>query len=425
MVYLLPIPGRIRVPKERHTMSYKPYNNTVPFLARHTRSVEGQRTLLETRPEFAAALAQNPHLDREIWFRLARRPKADVAYGLVDRQLDLEQLRALVGDKRVTVRRNILSSGLKSCTEEMGRLIISLPWFDSESATLWCASQSVPDRLLKEVALVAGRNELIKLMADPDRFTIEEIIALLPQVDLSRTRQSLYRLVDVRPELVPYAVSVGVENPRLVEAAAGSRHLFGAENFSSVLQTIELLGGQNTQGCEILLSAASNPNIPLEHLEQLVAKFPRRLIGYGNRFRPANNATILEHATRRLSASVAQPDRPWDDYAAGEDEVLRRAVHLLGSFRFPTLSHRLSPAVPQQPATGANRHVGNEELASLLFLPNGNGSSPVRLVPATVTQVSIMLDEHGSRAWETFWSLIDSWQGDLASLVDSSIALAA
>jgi hypothetical protein len=52
------------------------------------------------------------------------------------------------------------------------------------------------------------------------------------------------------------------------------------------------------------------------------------------------------------------------------------------------------------------------------------GQSPIRLTTATVDRVTDLLDPFGNRAWFTFWSLIDTWQDNLASLVDTSITLA-
>lgn len=404
-------------------MSYDKYNYTVPTLARFTRSVTAQHTLLDAHAEAASNLAGNQNLHRDVWFRLARKPKADVAYELVNRPLDLEQLQLFAQDKRVTVRRTLVTTGLKSCTDEMGEYLLGLPWFDADFATLWSASRTVPESLRKQVALRADRNELVVLMADRTRFDDEEIKALLPKVNLTNVRQSLYQLMDRRPEIVAFAAAAGVSHPRLVEAAAGSRHLFGHEAFAAVLDTIEHLGGQNHNGLEILTTALSNPNMPLDLLERMLDRFPKRLLTVGSRFRPAMNSTIVEDARQRLASGLPELDRPWDQLPVGEFERVRQAVAMLGSFRYPTLRAMLHPAVcpPSSTTTGATTPKPAEE-PDLGYMPNGK--SPVRLTAVTVTRVDELLDAHGPKAWETFWSLIDNWQDDLASLVDSSISLA-
>jgi hypothetical protein len=402
-------------------MSYDKYNYTVPTLARFTRSVIAQHSLLEVHPDAAEHLAGNANLHRDVWFRLARKPKAAVAYELVKRPLDLEQLMLFTKDTRVTVRRNLVTSGLKSCTEEMGEYLLAQPWFDRELATLWSATRTVPDSLRKRVALLADGNELVRHLADRELFSDDEVKALLVTVKLTSVRQSLYNLMDLRPELVDFAAHAGVSHPRLVEAAAGSRHLFGDEAFAAVMHTVDHLGRQNHQSLEIYVTALSNPNTPLELLEQMVSRFPSSLLSVGSRFRPATNSTILEEARRRLERGQAALDRPWDSYPVDEQEPMRRGVALLGASRYPSLRGSLFERVT--PVVRSGTPAANDvETPAMNYLPAGN--SPVRLTAVTVAAVTDLLDPHGAKAWEAFWSLIDTWQGDLASLVNASIAFA-
>jgi hypothetical protein len=405
-------------------MSYEKYNHTVPTLARFTQSLIAQLSLLEVHPEAAASLAANRNLHREVWFRLARKPKADVAYELVNRPLDLEQLMVVAKDKRVTVRRTLVSNGLKGCTDEMGEYLISQPWFDSELATLWSCSKSVPAGLVKKVALIAGGNELVRHLADRTLFTDDEVKELLPTVNTVNVRLTLYQLMDLRPEIVAFAANAGASHPRLVEAAAGSRHLFEPELFATVLQTVERLGGQNHHSGEILISAMSNPNTPLDILDAMVERFPTRLVCLGSRYRPTTNATILHEARLRLAESRVALDRPWDSYPENEQAGMLKGVSLLGNLRYPSLRQLLYPDTKRQnvAVVPSNRSTESPDLNYVPSTPVGQ--SPIRLTTATVDRVTDLLDPFGNRAWFTFWSLIDTWQDNLASLVDTSITLA-
>jgi hypothetical protein len=101
-----------------------------------------------------------------------------------------------------------------------------------------------------------------------------------------------------------------------------------------------------------------------------------------------------------------------------------KGVSLLGNLRYPSLRQLLSPDTNRQnvPVVPSNRST---ESPDLNYVPSSPvGQSPIRLTTATVDRVTDLLDPFGNRAWFTFWSLIDTWQDNLASLVDTSITLA-
>ncbi len=101
-----------------------------------------------------------------------------------------------------------------------------------------------------------------------------------------------------------------------------------------------------------------------------------------------------------------------------------KGVALFGAPRYPTLRELLFPSTSHQPVT-ATASKRSTEMPDLNYVPSTPaGRSPIRLTTATVHRITELLEPFGSRAWETFWSLIDSWQDDLASLVDTSITLA-
>jgi hypothetical protein len=401
-------------------MSYNMYNRTVPTLARFTHSKIAQQTLLDCHPEAATPLASNAELDRQVWFRLARKPKADVAYMLVSHPLDLEKLNAFLDEKRVTVRRHLVSNGLHGCTDEMGELVFSQSWFDSELATIWLTANTVPSVLRKRVVIMDNANHLVRALSDTEMFTDEEVMALLPKIRFAVVRSSLYQLMDLRPSLVGPCATAGVDNPRLVEAAAGSRHLFNREHFDVICDNIAKLGGQSHHGSEILLTLIGNPNLPLDLLEQLLERFPTRLNGFGSRNRPVNNTVIHAYAASRLASREAAIGQAWQ-LEESHREYITKAIVVLGAGRYPTLKNWLNPTMQSLTPIKSTRGPQPAVKPDLSYLPAQSDRS--LLSPETVHQVDVLLDPYGPAAWQTFWSLIDSWQGDLSSLVESSISL--
>ena len=396
------------------------------LLARTVTSEDAQRSFLTTHPDASETLAGNRRLAADVWRKLLHKAKAPVAAELAARVLDEQQLAELVKDKRVTVRTAIVSKGLTACTDTMVDTLLAQEWFDDGYATIWLTAKTVPAHRHKEVLTISNGPLLIAALADSDMFTDAEAIELLLKARKVYGRTAIWGLLDHRPALIEAIMASGTEQTELLEAVAGSRHVFDTSVFESLYATCERRGMNSSVGSELWLTLVLNPNTPRALFDKMIEAVPHRQSNIWTRFRPHSNAELLSNRRKRARThqGLGSVTFAWETGEGEWRDMLVDAVRDLGINRFPTLREWYGitpPPLAERSVPTPSEPLPADELRAIRFgerLGAGDHREMNRLV-------NDELDAIGIRAWETFWSLTDDWQGTWGELIDSSIELSA
>lgn len=391
----------------------------LPTLAQRIPSYLGQISLLESncfssiseRENTITGLAENKNLDDRVWYKLAKKPKAKVAYGLLSRNLDIDKLIAFSGDKRVTINTCILQNGLKNCSVEVAKYILQQPFLDKNSARIWAKYGQVPNEVRKELGKIENGSFLLTCMQNENDFPLEEILELLPNIFYNRVRFNLYALFDRRPDLVDSYKNNIIPNRRVLDALAGSRHIFDESFFQKIYDQAILDTVESVERDDIFFSLLSNPNTPLEIIDNVLKKINLSRINYLNRHRFADNHTIINHGADKLKRKITSPIYSWDSYLPIPTSPYRVAASLLGFSRYPSMK---SKNLVKESNTESNNtiHIAPEEikLDNTIRTTNFNRE--------TIKYFSDLLDNAGVESWELFWVLLETWEGDFKSLLE-------
>jgi hypothetical protein len=391
----------------------------LPTLAQRIPSYLGQISLLESncfssvaeRENTIIGLAENKNLDDKVWYKLAKKPKAKVAYGLLSRNLDIDKLIAFSGDKRVTINTCILQNGLKNCSVEVAKYILQQPFLDKNSARIWAKYGLVPNEVRKELGMIENGSFLLTCMQNENDFPLEEILELLPNIFYNRVRFNLYALFDRRPDLVDSYKNNIIPNRRVLDALAGSRHIFDESFFQKIYDQATLDTVESVERDDIFFSLLANPNTPLEIIDNVLKKINLSRINYLNRHRFADNHTIINHGADKLKRKITNPIYAWDNYLPIPTSPYRIASSLLGFSRYPSMK---SKNLVKESNTESNitMHIVPEEikLDNTIRTTNFNRE--------TIKYFSDLLDNAGVESWELFWVLLETWEGDFKSLLE-------
>ena len=392
----------------------------LPLLAQRIPSYYGQISLLESncypslyeKENTIIALSENKNLDDKVWFKIAKKPKAKVAYGLLSRNLDIDKIIAFSGDKRVTINNCILQNGLKNCSVEVAKYILQQPFLDKNTARIWAKYGHVPDEVRKELGKIENGSFLLTCMQNQSDFSLSEVLELLPNILYNRVRFNLYALFDKRPDLVDSYKNNLIPNRRILDALAGSRHVFEESFFQKIFDQAIVDTQESVERDDIFFSLLSNPNTPLDIVDSVLRKINLTRINYLNRHRFADNHTIINHGTDKMKRKITPPIYSWDNYLPIPTSPYRVSSSLLGFSRYPSLK---SKSLPNNNIPESNTEIAKSpeevNLESTIRTTNFN--------KATINYLSGILDSAGIESWELFWILIESWEGDLKSLLET------
>lgn len=403
--------------------------NILPHLANTINSKVGQLSLLEsnlnmdnyTKDNIKTSLAQNPNLDRSVWFQLVKKAKASVAYGLINRDLDLEQLSSFKNEKRTTVLKQLFHNGLKKCDENMAEFIINLTFFNKDFARLWIKNGFIPDKYKKTVAKIENGSGLLVLMRDKNLFTADEILEIIPNIDYNRVRYNLYGLFDTREDFTKLFSDNIFYHKRLIEALASSRHLVDNNIFDIIFKFIFEDKLPSYEKDDIYYSLLANPNTPNYILEKVIELIGTLRTDSTSKFRYSSNATILNYAKNKCRNNINYIKYPWEIHVQVNESPYRIASSLLGYNRYPTLwkSNKLNNSLPN------NTHDGdliNKE--EEIYLETSVNEMKINSFnKSTTNYICNQLDLAGKESWELFWTLLCSWEDDLHSLIKLSISI--
>ena len=401
----------------------------VPLLARTITSTVGHDTLLTAHPKVASSLAENKTIDTATWDRLYRGSKVDVAVALARRPLDEHQLNQLLREKRTTVHATVMEKGLTRCTEPMARALLSARWFDPRLAGLWLRHGVVPDSVRTEVLRIENGPYLIQSLAETERFDLDEAIELLGSARQIGARKVLWRLFDRRPELIEPALTLvsadrSVRRQVMIEAIAGSRHLFAPEVFETILAEALRESINHIAGQDIWVTLLVNPNTPKSMVDRMLADAPARFENPGSRHRPYSTAHLAQLVREERSAApyAASIMVDWAQTEGVDRQRVLDAGDRLSALRYPTLASWF----PKPVATVVPNSTPVEPVDDFdqLIATGVNDIDRRRLIGARHTaRIEARLDSSGRAAWETLWSLVDDWHGTLGELLTTCESL--
>jgi len=255
-------------------------------------------------------------------------------------------------------------------------------------------------------------------MKDKNLFSAEEIIEILPNIDFNRVRFNLYALFDYRPDLVTKLSDNIINHKRLLDALSSSRHLFDLEVFKNIIQLVENDSIRNYERDDILYSLLGNPNTPNEVLLKTLELLGPLRMDSTCRYRYASNSLIINHAKVRVKNDNQFSKLPWENYIPINESPYKVATYLLGYNRYPTLR-----VIPKQEKIDSYVHNKNEseEIALNHIIKDLKSGSVIN--KETLNYITEQLDNSGKESWELFWTLFESWEDDLNSLLNFSINL--
>jgi hypothetical protein len=406
--------------------------HVVPFLARKISNPIAQETLLSAHPHAAESLASNVNLHDDVWFKLVKKSKVPVVAALASQTLTDARLEAILKDKRVTVRNAIINNGLRECTSAMADQVLSSGWFEPQNATMWLVRNTVPATHLKHVALIENSNGMVARLADATLFSDKEAARLMVSARFKGNRAPIQHLLDRRPELVAEAAKAGSDNLHVLEAAAGSRHLFDSDLFELILGSAQRAGGSSSGAFDVMMSLIANPNTPNTIIDTALESLSHHGLRTWSRFRPVSNAAIVDAVRQRRlrNPGLGPLTVAWETTSDLEKSLVLESINNLSINRYPTLvewNREQRGYIQPQTSSNANSVKVVEQTVpdvtpETLVLSDSGAQHKFNL-KEIVSTIENELSPHGANAWVTFWTLIEDWQGTLRELIDTTIGL--
>lgn len=386
-------------------------------LAHHVGSRDGQSTFAKVWPDHRIALAGNRYLDEDVWMSLFEKAKINIAAKLTERTMTDRQIRRVIRDKRITVRDCLFLHGMRDSSMGLAAEIVAMPWFEQRHARLWTKAKTVPDNVYKEVLRKADGEYLVRALTDRERYTDAEAMEELRNSRPQNAHKALWRLFDLRPELLPAAVLT--DSWSVKAAALGSRHLFDDVLAIAILDSADGLTMNKYYAKESFYTALANPNMGVAAVKRAL-----ELIGTANhssglsRLRLVSDLVLVQRRTIEvLNGTLVPVANPWHLTAVPEElDKTRKAIAELMATRYPSLS---APWVPNVPTTSSQPKV-QEPVDLYAITTETPGKAANYLVTAALSE---KLDPYGESGWEAFWSLYREWNDSLGTLCDAAIAL--
>ena len=389
------------------------------------------------------ALASNPSISDEIWWKLAKL-KSVVALKCnlikTKRILSEEQILHLFKDKRDTVRREIFSSALGGISGDFAKYILDT-YIVADSGRheylfWWLHSEiKIPDSILPTLVKLQGGQLALKIASkNLDLFTIEDMIGLTSDDNVSSfVTTELWNIIDLLPELSK--ALIGSKSEYVVEALAGSRHIFGVSDFTKIIDTIRS-ADRVIYYQDALFSLLANPNLPINlrpEVRELIKKtgFPR--LRYSVRFTTVmDNSLILKEYDDLVELDLSTGtstaifvDTPWQDLDVTQIAALRTSYHkrLIIPIHYRSVEWvKYEPRKLSPKSEKAVQKAITYDLSEILVGHHHNISLITKEQLAKEIQEPI--DSIGLEGWQVFLDLANDWQLSISELVETALSMA-
>lgn len=401
-------------------------NFFVSIMAHRVKSAKAQKAYANIFPNDFKSLQGNAALDKNLWIELFKNAKVDPAVLLTKLSLDSEQVHLALKDKRKSVRYTLLSNKKINFTDEICDTILSRPWFSYEMAHHWLKSKTVPRSYLTRVATIENSAMQIELLADKELYSIESAISVLSQVSHFDSKSQMWKLFDLRPELIPGAIELNDKN--LFDAISGSRHLTDPNLVAKVSAWVtpeEIKRSWNLRG--VAYNLMINPSVDLDTSIK-INKIVNECGPISGDYRSSQSRQV--HALRSTFQSLGGltgplTKGPWE---LEEDpkvlEQLIRGITALGYQRYPSINEFIMDKLYK---TRYNNTTPKEDVIYPHYSLNELDLSDSNLVhyfnAENLAELTSILDAGEPVTWEVFWTLATTWEGSVASLVDATIAM--
>lgn len=395
------------------------YKQIVSLLAQEVKSQMAQSAFINSKHQLAIRLlGKNKNLTKASWFKLINKAPAELAYDLVNADLDEEQLKLALEDKRITVRQLLFYTGLPGLTPKIAEDILGSSYFDSNLAMHWLYSGKVPAEYLNRVARVEAGHLLLKALADPEVFTFDEAVEILNSNKCSYLGKStipLWQLFDKRPELIVPAIDSA--RSEYLSGISGSRHLFDSKLARRILEASKQ-AKSNPIASASAINISFHPNLSWEVRNEAIAvsKELSKSIRYSGMFRNVLGEAIVQ------SNSVVKPapnTQPWETLTGSALENVKAVGKLLDNRRYPTLTLLWkTSSAPNQIKPDQKEYSLKKVALSDIYL-----SQYKQVDYDTVRYITPIIESElnalGELAWQTFISLSEEWTEDLQSLLNT------
>jgi len=299
-------------------------------------------------------------------------------------------------------------------------------------AHTWLLSRKVPDQMLKVLVAADSSRFSLPYLGRADIFTVSEVAQLLAGFkDTRLAGPSLWKLIDHRPTLIPALTSS--EDEYIVEALAGSRHLFDQAYFEKAFafaKELELTKSSKSNSWAIFTTLLANPNVapalkleirPRVYLTNSIVRVVANKVSSEGRF----EGIIKTYDHQHNHKAVISYTTPWEDNMEEVKEFFRTTAYMGNFFnrnRYPALAPSLPGFPPETPAP-AKDGLTNTSLPNLTPLDKmvlSEAGSPKSVISANqlFNEIEPALDAIGQGAWDQFFALSVAWHGSVADLLE-------
>ena len=376
-------------------MYYLYGKNVAELLIPHMKTDCAIRAFYATLPKsYNWALSTNKSLPIDIWFKMVKGAKIEVAVNLYSRELTREQLSAALLDKRVNSIKSLIQYGFKNADEELVERVLGSKWFNNDYARLWLnRGDSLTPEQRKKLALKVGGRELTMELINKSSFPdIEEVISLINQKE--HATYNLHKLFQCRSELVNHLDSFS--GNKIKTALATSWYLID-EDVQKKLFGKNTLNGNVNIWSSLLLNPATKINIG-EMIYDKASKSDK----FSNIFR---SAEIWKRAPGEpLTKSVEEVDNPME--------------RLRAEYFYP-----YSTSILELPwvLSKYNKSQSSEKV-SLDKLPAQLGNHYDRFVidwESAANDIEHLMSDT-DKEWSIFWGLLPEWNQSLLSCLEAA-----
>ena len=402
-------------------------NFFVSIMAHRVKSAKAQKAYANIFPNDNTSLQGNNFLDQNLWLELFKDAKVDPAVLLAKQPLSTQQVLVALKDKRKSVRYTILSNKHINFTDEICEAVLGKSWFCYDMAHHWLKSKTVPRSYLTKVAKIENSAMQIELLADSELYTIEQAIMILSQVSHFNSKVALWKLFDLRPELLSAAIDLNDKN--LFDAISGSRHLCEPSLIAKAVAWItpeDIKRSWNLRG--VAYNLMINPSVDLASTLKV-----KDIVLQGGPvsgdYRSSPSQQI--HALRVLYQNLGSSQGPLTNvsWELEEDpkviEQITRGVGALGYQRYPSIHTFIMEKLDKSKQSTSSPVKAKIEFEH--FELDNLDLADKNLVhyfdEQNLQELSKALDAGEAVTWEVFWTLACDWEGSVASLVKATLAM--
>lgn len=345
------------------------------------------------------ALAKNNYLSDSIWFTLAKKAKVEVAISLYHRALSKDQLDFALKDKRVWAKHSLIrkDSALYYASADKIDEIIDSQWFSYDLASSWLYQENrLSPAQIRKIALNCKGRVLVRQLGNTQAFPdIDEVVALLNNNKKGLSHFDLDRVFFHRAELINYYDKLKASPFRV--AFANSWHL------NSLEDQLKILGRKTLNGnIKVWTTLLSNPYTKIEIVDII-----RTIINSESDF------SDIKRALNRWELAPGSPLMVSYNYIYSDiDKERANYFSFCNSVVDDNLSFKEKVSYDDNLKDKSLSDIKISDTSDIFYL-NWQKISD---------DISTQLDS-SYQAWRNFWSLINSWHGNLAELTKASNSL--